>query len=99
MATNGNGAKRKSIAGFKEGLERTEHFGNPPYQNSRPDLVKDFDAMFEQVAEVPMKNGEDNEDTPDQPRGYIPTYDGRTRKDADHGPQPFFETMQQRRPK
>jgi hypothetical protein len=55
--------------------------------------------MFEQVAEVPMKNGIDNEDEPDQPRGYIPTYDGVTRHNADHGQRPFFETMQARRPK
>lgn len=91
--------KKYASAEFPEGLKRTEAFGNPPYQNTRPDLADDFNAQFEQVAEVPMKNGEDNEGTPDQPRGYIPEYDGHTRKDADHGPRSFFETMQARRPK
>jgi hypothetical protein len=94
--------KRKSIAGFKEGLKRTESFGNPPYQRSRPDLDEDYDAMFTQVAETPMKNGEDNEGEPEQMRGYIPTYEagnGRPRENADHKSQSFFQTMQSRRPK
>jgi hypothetical protein len=91
--------KKYSNAEFPEGRKRTEAFGNPAYQRTRPDLDEDFDAMFEQVASVPMRHGEDNEGEPDQPRGYIPEYDGKTRKDADHGSQSFFATMQSRRPK
>lgn len=91
--------KKYANAEFPEGRKRTESFGNPPYMRTRPDLDEDFDAQFEQVAEVPMKNGEDNEGEPDEPRGYIPSYDGKTRKDADHGQQSFFQTMQSRRPK
>jgi hypothetical protein len=91
--------KKYANAEFPEGLKRTEDFGNPPYQRTRPDLDEDYDAQFEQVASVPMKNGEDNEGRPEEPRGYMPTYEGVTRKNADHGQQSFFQTMQTRRPK
>ena len=90
---NNMAGDRRSIAGFKEGLKRTESFGNPAYQRSRPDLDEDYDAMFAQVAEEPVR-----EET-EAGRGYIPAYEGKTRKNADHGEQSFFSTMQSRRPK
>lgn len=84
---------RKSIAGFKEGLSRTESFGNPAYQRSRPDLDDTYDAQFTQVAD------EEPRSEPEPGRGDIPTYGGTSRKSADHGAQSFFQTMQGRRPK
>lgn len=85
--------KRKSITGFKEGLGRTESFGNQAYIRTRPDLDEDYDAQFTQVADEPVRAESD------PGRGYIPTYEGKTRFGADHNQRSFFETMQSRRPK